>query len=251
MAVITAVALDGLPEIRAGEDPAELIAAAMPPGAPVAEDVLVVAHKFISKAEGRTRALSTVRPSDRARALAADLGKDPRHVQVVLDESQEVRRATRGVLISVTHHGFVCANAGVDASNAPDDGTVILLPTDPDDSARRLRASLRTRLGVAPAVLITDSFGRAWRNGQVDIAVGCAGLAPLEDWRGRPDARGRELKATWIAVADELAAAADLARAKDAMQPAVLVSGAGRHVSAEDGPGVAPLLRNPASDLFR
>ena len=154
--------------------------------------------------------------TERARSLAAELDKDPRHVQVVLDETREVRRATRGVLISETHHGFVCANAGVDASNAPDDDTVILLPVDPDDSARRLRAGLRARLGVAPAVLITDSFGRAWRHGQVDVAIGCAGLAPLEDWRGRADARGRELRATWIAVADELAAAADLARAKDA-----------------------------------
>ena len=244
MAAITA-------EIRAGEEPAELIAAVMASGALAADDVLVVAHKFISKAEGRTRALSRVEVTERARTLAAELNKDPRHVQVVLDETRELRRATRGVLISVTRHGFVCANAGVDASNSPDDDTVILLPVDPDDSARRLRAGLRARLGVAPAVLITDSFGRAWRNGQVDIAVGCAGLAPLEDWRGRHDARGRELKATWIAVADELAAAADLARAKDAMEPAVLVSGAGRHVSADDGPGAAPLLRDAASDLFR
>ena len=193
-AAITAVALDGLPEIRAGEDPAGLIAAAMPAGRPAEADVLVVAHKFISKAEGRTRALSQVTVSERARSLAAELDKDPRHVQVVLDETAEVRRAVRGVLIAVTHHGFVCANAGVDASNSADDDTVILLPLDPDDSARRLRAGLRARLGVAPAVLITDSFGRAWRNGQADVAIGCAGLAPLEDWRGRADARGRELQ---------------------------------------------------------
>jgi coenzyme F420-0:L-glutamate ligase/coenzyme F420-1:gamma-L-glutamate ligase len=250
-AAITAVALDGLPEIHAGDDPAELIAAAVAPDTAADSDVLVVAHKFISKAEGRTRALSRVDVTERARSLAAELGKDPRQVQVVLDESREVRRATRGVLISVTHHGFVCANAGVDASNAPDDDTVILLPADPDESARRLRAGLRERLGVSPAVLITDSFGRAWRNGQVDVAIGCAGLAPLEDWRGRTDARGRELRATWIAIADELAAAADLARAKDAMRPAVLVSGAGRHVTADDGPGVLPLLRDAATDLFR
>jgi coenzyme F420-0:L-glutamate ligase/coenzyme F420-1:gamma-L-glutamate ligase len=250
--VITAHALTGLPEVRAGDDPAALIAAAMAPGALAADDVLVVAHKMISKAEGRTRRLSEVDPSPRAVSLAAELGaKDPRHVQVVLDETREVRRATRGVLISVTHHGFVCANAGVDASNAPDDDTVILLPTDPDDSARRLRSGLRDRLGVAPAVLITDSFGRAWRHGQCDVAIGCAGLRALEDWRGRTDARGRELRATWIAVADELAAAADLARTKDAMQPAVLVSGAGRHVTAEDGPGAQPLLRADAEDLFR
>jgi coenzyme F420-0:L-glutamate ligase/coenzyme F420-1:gamma-L-glutamate ligase len=248
---VAAVALDGLPEIHAGDDPAALIAAAMPAGAPAPGDVLVVAHKLISKAEGRTRRLPEVVPTERARDLADALGKDPRHVQVVLDETREVRRAVNGVLICVTHHGFVCANAGVDASNAPDDDTVILLPVDPDESARRLRAGLRERLGVGPGVVVTDSFGRAWRNGQVDVAIGCAGLAPLEDWRGRTDARGRELKATWIAVADELAAAADLARAKDAMQAAILVSGAGRHVIAGDGPGVQALLRDPERDLFR
>ena len=248
---ITAVALAGLPEVRPGDDPAALIAAAMPEGAPAAGDVLVVAHKFISKAEGRLRALGSVTPGPRALGLAAELGKDPRHVQVVLDETREVRRAAHGVLISVTHHGFVCANAGVDASNAPGDGTVVLLPTDPDDSARRLRAGLRRRLGTAPAVLITDSFGRAWRHGQCDVAIGCAGLRPLDDWRGRTDVRGRELKATLIAVADQLAAAADLARVKDGLQAAVLVSGAQRHVTEEDGPGVAPLLRGEAEDLFR
>jgi coenzyme F420-0:L-glutamate ligase / coenzyme F420-1:gamma-L-glutamate ligase len=223
----------------------------MPAGAAGAGDVLVLAHKVVSKSEGRTRALSEVTPGQQATALAADLGKDPRHVQVVLDESQEIRRAARGVLIAVTRHGFVCANAGVDASNSSDDDTVILLPLDPDRSARRLRDRLRQLLGTAPAVLITDSFGRAWRHGQCDVAIGCAGLVPLEDWRGRTDARGRELKATWIAVADELAAAADLARSKDAMQPAVLISGAGRHVTEEHGPGAAALLRGASEDLFR
>lgn len=254
--MITARALTGLPEVRAGDDPAALIAAAMPTAGPAAaadDEVLVIAHKLISKAEGRTRRLSEVTVSERARELAIELGggKDPRHVQVVLDETREVRRAAHGVLISVTHHGFVCANAGVDASNSLDDDTLILLPTDPDASARRLRAGLRERLGVAPAVLITDSFGRAWRHGQCDVAIGCAGLRALEDWRGLHDARGRELRATWIAVADELAAAADLARAKDAMQPAVLISGAGRHVTGDDGPGARTLLRRDAEDLFR
>ncbi len=249
--MIRAVAVEGLPEARAGDDPAQLIADALEPTGVQSDDVLVVAHKFISKAEGRTRRLSEVTPGEPARELAATLGKDARHVQVVLDETREVRRAAHGVLISVTHHGFVCANAGVDASNAPDDDTVILLPVDPDASARRLRAGLRARLGIAPAVLITDSFGRAWRHGQCDMAIGCAGLAPLQDWRGLTDARGHELKATWIAVADELAAAADLARAKDAGQPAVLVSGAGRHVTADDGPGAGVLLRADAEDLFR
>jgi coenzyme F420-0:L-glutamate ligase/coenzyme F420-1:gamma-L-glutamate ligase len=155
------------------------------------------------------------------------------------------------VLICVTHHGFVCANAGVDASNVPGDDSLVLLPQDPDDSARAIRARLQDRLGVKPAVLITDSFGRAWRHGQTDVAIGCAGLAPLEDWRGRTDATGRELRATWIAVADELAAAADLARSKDGWLPAVLVRGADRHVTVEDGPGARAMIRPEAEDLFR
>jgi coenzyme F420-0:L-glutamate ligase/coenzyme F420-1:gamma-L-glutamate ligase len=249
--MITATALEGLPEVRAGDDLGALISAAFSELEVVAEDVLVIAHKVVSKSEGATRRLSAVTAERRAQALAAELGRDPRQVQVVLDQSREIRRAAHGVLICVTHHGFVCANAGVDASNAPDDDTLILLPRDPDSSARAIRQALRARLGVAPAVLITDSFGRAWRHGQVDVAIGCAGLTALEDWRGRVDARGRELKATWIAVADQLAGAADLARAKDAMQPAVLVSGAGRHVSAADGPGALALLRPEAEDLFR
>lgn len=250
--MISAVALAGLPEVTEGVELGALLHAALPADT-AAADVLVIAHKIVSKAEGRTRRLSTVSPTARATELAQRLDKDPRHVQVVLDESAEVRRADHGVLIAVTPHGFVCANAGVDASNAPDDDTVILLPAEPDASARAIRAALRAARGPerTPAVLITDSFGRAWRRGQVDIAIGAAGLTAIEDWRGRPDNRGRELKATAIAVADELAAAADLARAKDAMQPAVLVRGAGRHVTAADGPGIAPLLRDAATDLFR
>ncbi len=249
--MITVAALEGLPEIEAGDDLAGLLIGAMPPGRPAPDDVLVLAHKVVSKAEGATRRLSGVEPGGQATELAATLDKDPRHVQVVLDEAREIRRIGRGVLIAVTRHGFVCANAGVDASNAPDGDTLILLPTDPDRSARELRAALGQRIGPPPAVLITDSFGRAWRHGQCDVAIGCAGLRPLEDWRGRADARGRKLNATWIAVADQLAAAADLARAKDAMSPALLISGAGHHVIAEDGPGVAALLRDPQEDLFR
>jgi coenzyme F420-0:L-glutamate ligase/coenzyme F420-1:gamma-L-glutamate ligase len=251
MSTISVTALDGLPEVRAGDDPAALIASALDGQELVDDDVIVVAHKLISKAEGATRRLSDVHPGERAVELAAALDKDPRHVQVVLDESREVRRAHNGVLITVTHHGFVCANAGVDASNAPDDDTVITLPVDPDDSARRLRSGLGGLTGARLAVVVTDSFGRAWRSGQCDVAIGCAGIQPLDDWRGRTDMRGRELHATVIAIADELAAAADLARSKDAMQPAILVHGAGRWVTADDGPGVAPLLRDPARDLFR
>ena len=248
MAVI-ASALRGLPPVRPGDDLAALIAGA-------AEelcdgDVLAVAHKIVSKAEGRVRSLADVEPSERARRLATQNDKDPHAVQVILDESVELLRAQSGVLISRTRHGFVCANAGVDASNANDAGELILLPADPDASARALRAGLRALRGTAPAVVITDSFGRAWRHGQCDVAIGCAGLAPLQDWRGLADASGRTLRATWIALADELAAAADLARAKDGREPVVLVRGLQRHVSAEDGPGAAALLRDESEDLFR
>jgi coenzyme F420-0:L-glutamate ligase / coenzyme F420-1:gamma-L-glutamate ligase len=248
--MLRCTALRGIPEVSAGDDLAALIIDALPKGLQ-AGDVLVVAHKVISKAEGRTRRLSEVAPSNRAVELARQHDKDPRQVQVVLDESVQLRRAQRGVLICVTRHGFVCANAGVDASNAAQDGTVIMLPLDPDASARALRARIGERTGVCPALIVTDSFGRAWRHGQVDVAIGVAGLGPLEDWRGRGDARGRELQATWIAVADELAAAADLVRAKDSREPVVLVRGAGRHVTAEDGPGAAALLRAEQEDLFR
>src|ERR1700735_1916463 len=166
MTTISATALDGLPEGRGGDDSAALIAAALDGHELADDDVIVVAHKLISKAEGATRRLSDVHPGERALALAATLDKDPRHVQVVLDQSRDVRRAQNGVLITVTHHGFVCDNAGVDASNTPDADTVITLPVDPDASARRLRGGLQGLTGSRPAVVITDSFGRAWRTGQ-------------------------------------------------------------------------------------
>ena len=240
-------ALPGLPEVRPGDDLAALLgtAAARLDGGLEPGDVLAVAHKVVSKAEGRIVALATVEPGERARALAAAHGKDPRHVQVVLDESEEILRADRGRLICRTRHGFVCANAGVDASNAGVPDALVLLPLDPDASARALRA----RLGCA--VVITDSFGRAWRQGQCEVAVGAAGLAALDDRRGLPDAGGRPLAATVIAVADEVAAAADLARGKATREPAVRVRGLARHVTAEDGPGAAALLRAAEDDLFR
>ena len=251
--MLSALALDGLPEVAAGVDLAELIDRALRNHRePLLDgDVLVIAHKVVSKAEGRTRALTDVEPLTEAVSLAEALAKDPRMVQVILEESDLVLRAVRGVLICVTRHGFVCANAGVDASNVPGEGVVVLLPLDPDASARRLRLRLRELTGAATAIVISDSFGRAWRNGQSEVAIGCAGLRPLDDWRGRRDATGRELKATWIAVADELAGAADLARAKDSRQPVVRVRGAGRHVTSEDGPGAAALVRMEAEDLFR
>jgi coenzyme F420-0:L-glutamate ligase/coenzyme F420-1:gamma-L-glutamate ligase len=251
--VLSAAALDGLPEIVPGDDLAELIAESLAddPGPLADGDILVVAHKVVSKAEGRVRSLSEIAPTARATELAAELGKDPRQVQAVLDETRELLRAENGVLICVTRHGLVCANAGVDASNVPGGHSVVLLPSDPDASARALRARLQVLTGVSPAILITDSFGRAWRHGQTDVAIGCAGLRPLEDWRGLPDATGREMRATWIAAADELAAAADLTRTKDGGQPVVIVRGAHRHVTGDDGPGALALIRPEDEDLFR
>ena len=234
--------LRGLPEVRPGSDLAALLAAA-------AElrptDVLAVAHKVVSKAEGRVVRVDDVTPGAAARELAAEHGKDPRHVEVILSETAELVRADAGRLICRTHHGFVCANAGVDASNAGAPATLVLLPEDPDASARALRA----RLGAA--VVVTDSFGRAWRHGQCEVAIGCAGLVPAEDWRGRRDDDGRELAATVIAIADEVAAAADLVRGKDSREPAVRLRGLERHVIPGDGPGATALVRAREADLFR
>ena len=206
---------------------------------------------MVSKAEGRVRRLADVVPGPRAQSLAAEHGKDPRFVQAILDEAVEVLRAERGVLICETPHGFVCANAGVDASNVPGEDAVVLLPVDPDASARRLRAGIAEARGTRPAVLVSDSFGRAWRLGQTDVAIGAAGIAVLDDWRGRRDAEGRELRATLLAVADAVAAAADLTRRKDSQEPAVLVRGLERFVVADEGPGAAALRRPRAEDLFR
>ena len=218
--------------------------------------MLVVAHKVVSKAEGRVRRLDEIEPGEEARALAAEHGKDPRLVQAVLDESAEVLQAVDGTLICVTHHGFVCANAGVDQSNVSTGnedaaGELLLLPEDPDASAVRLRGRIEDELGVRPGVVVTDSFGRAWRLGQTDVAIGAAGVTPIDRWIGRPDGFGRELRATSIAVADSIAAAADLARAKDSLEPVVLVRGLERFVTREDGPGAAALRRPAEEDLFR
>lgn len=241
--MIAAIAIDGLPEIKVGDDLAATISAQheFTPG-----ELLVLSHKVVSKAEGRVIKLDDVVPSDRARELADRLGKPPELVEVILGETAEVVRAERDVLICCTKHGFVCANAGVDRSNS-EPGTAVLLPADPDASARALRAEL----GGVP-VVIADSFGRAWRHGQSEIAIGAAGIEPIDDWRGRTDAHGNELSATAIAVIDQAAAAADLARSgKDAGHPAVVVAGLERHLLDEDGPGAAALVRDRSEDLFR
>jgi coenzyme F420-0:L-glutamate ligase / coenzyme F420-1:gamma-L-glutamate ligase len=250
VARITCLALPSLPAVTPGFDLAGGITAAAPDDL-ANGDVLVVAHKVVSKAEGRLRRLGEIEPGECARRLAAEHRKDPRLLQAVLDESAELLRAVDGVLICLTRHGFVCANAGVDQSNAGAAGELVLLPEDPDASARRLRAGIDAARGVRPAVIVSDSFGRAWRIGQTDVAIGLAGLTPVDHWRGRPDAFGRELRVSSIAIADSAAAAADLARAKDSLEPVVLVRGLERHVTLEDGPGAAALRRPSEQDLFR
>jgi len=244
MSELRVIPVEGMPEVSEGMKLGELIAerAELQDG-----DVVVISQKVVSKAEGRVQRLAEVEPSERARELGKELGKEVALVELILNESREILRAERGILITETNHGLVCANAGIDSSNLPDDDTVCLLPEDPDASARRIRAELGNTVGV----VIADSFGRAWRLGQAEVAIGCAGLTPMDDWRGRADAGGRELQATAIAIADEVAAAADLVRTKDSGVPAAVVRGLDRYVTAEDGPGAAALRRPPAEDLFR
>jgi coenzyme F420-0:L-glutamate ligase/coenzyme F420-1:gamma-L-glutamate ligase len=234
--------IEGLPEIAEGDDLGGLIAEAaeVEPG-----DVVVVSQKVVSKAEGRIVRLDDVEASDRARELAAN--HDPRQLEVILRESARVVRARAPLVIAETRHGFVCASAGVDASNAPEPDTLVLLPLDPDASAAAIRRALRERTGHDVGVIVSDSFGRPWRNGIVDVAIGVAGLRPLDDWRGRVDANGYELRATVVAVADEIAAAAELVRGKTSGVPVAIVRGldvAGEGTAQE-------LVMPPERDMFR
>jgi coenzyme F420-0:L-glutamate ligase/coenzyme F420-1:gamma-L-glutamate ligase len=248
--VISLVALEGIPEIRAGDDLARLIAAALADAdiGLEAEDVLVVTQKVVSKAEGRVVELASVTPRPEAVDWAARWGKDPRQVELVLQESAEVlRMAPGGLIISRTRHGLVCANAGVDLSNVGGGDVATLLPADPDASARGIRERIGQLAGATPGVVISDSFGRPWRNGIVNVAIGCAGLEPLVDLRGTPDAQGRVMHSTVIAVADELASAADLAGGKVAQRPVVLVRGY-EHVAGEGA--AAELVMDRELDLF-
>jgi coenzyme F420-0:L-glutamate ligase / coenzyme F420-1:gamma-L-glutamate ligase len=240
MTGISVLPLEGIPEVRAGDDLAGLLGEAVErAGGAHPADVLVVAQKVVSKAEGRLLSLDEVEPTEQARELAAD--HDPRHLQAILTEAARLVRTRAPLVIAETRHGFVCASAGVDRSNAAGPDTVVLLPVDPDASARRLSE----RLGVA--VIVSDSFGRPFRNGTTDVAIGVAGLAPLKDLRGVRDPVGYELKTTKIAVADEIAGAAELVMGKTARIPAAIVRG----VSAS-GDGTARELVIPAErDLFR
>ncbi|MGZ4318119.1 MAG: coenzyme F420-0:L-glutamate ligase [Gaiellaceae bacterium] len=234
--------VEGLPEIREGDDLAELIAARakLEDG-----DVLVVAQKAVSKAEGRVVCLADVEPSDEARRLAGE--EDPRRLEVILRESKRVVRTRPPLVIAETRHGFVCASAGVDSSNAPGPETVVLLPEDPDASAARLRERLRELSGAEVGVIVSDSFGRPWRQGTTDVAIGLAGIRPLLDLKGVRDPTGYELHATVIAVADELAAAAELVLGKTSGIPAALIRG-----YEASGEGSARELVMPEErDLFR
>jgi coenzyme F420-0:L-glutamate ligase/coenzyme F420-1:gamma-L-glutamate ligase len=231
-AAIQVLALDGIPEIQVGDDLGGLIGDALVRTAnalPLApDDVLVVTQKIVSKAEGAVVDLTTVVPRPEAVEFAERFERDPRQVEVVLREAHRVVRMTNGVLITETPHGFVCANGGIDASNVgPASGSVVtLLPVDPDRSATRIRAAIRARFGVDIPVIVSDSFGRPWRWGIVDVAIGVSGLLPLDDLRGAPDADGRIMRSTVRAVADELASAAELALGKTAGRPVALVRGA-------------------------
>lgn len=242
--MISIVPVEGLPEIGEGADLGALIAerAELEDG-----DIVVVAQKVVSKAEGRIVRLEDVEASDRARELAGSWC-DPRESEVILRETVRVVRSRNALVIAETEHGFVCASAGVDHSNAPEPGTLVLLPLDPDASARRIRETIRTRVGKDVAVIVTDSFGRPFRRGTTDVAIGVAGLAPLLDLRGTPDRAGSVLRSTQVAVADEIAAAANLVRTSKAEGiPVVIVRGAN---PSGDGTA-AELVMPPERDLFR
>ena len=241
--------LTGLPEVSPGDDIARMIAAAAfaREVRVAADDIFVVAQKIVSKSEGRVVRLASVTPSERARSWARQWDRDAQLVELVLRESKRIVRMERGLIIAETHHGFVCANAGVDISNA-DEGTAILLPENPDRSARSLQIQLSEAFGLHVGVIISDTFGRAWREGLVNVALGLAGLNPLIDYRGKSDANGRPLQATIIAVADELAAAAELVMGKSERIPVAIVRGV--NIGTRSGTG-AVLIRPAEKDLFR
>lgn len=246
---LESIGLEGLREVRQGDSIGKLIFETCSRlGFSLIEgDILVVAHKIVSKAEGRVIRLDQVQPSARALELSRQLGKDPCLLEIILRESRRIIRMGGVTIIVETHHGFICANAGVDLSNVGL-GQAALLPRDPDRSAKEIREELRRLSGVAPAVIISDSFGRPWRLGTVDVAVGLSGLKPLADYRGKSDSYGYELRASVSAVADELAAVAELVMGKSDGVPVAVIRGYG--VKGEEG-SAKELLRPEAEDLFR
>jgi len=249
LSAVSIYPISGLPEIVNGAPLADLIADAVARlGMSLeAADVVVITQKVVSKAEGRVVSLDGVHPSARATEIGQRIGFDPRHVEVILSESVRIVREAPRVLITETRHGFICANSGVDRSNTGGKEMVVLLPEHPDESARRLRARLQALSGVAVGVVISDSFGRPWREGQVNVAIGAAGVVAMRDYRGREDPDGYELQGTELAVVDELASAAELVMGKLDRLPVALVRGASL---AGDG-RVQTMLRDPATDLFR
>jgi coenzyme F420-0:L-glutamate ligase/coenzyme F420-1:gamma-L-glutamate ligase len=252
---IQIIGIDGIPEVRAGDDLAALIGDAIAASESGLEpgDIFVVTHKIVSKAEGQIVDLRTIEPSALARQFGERWGKDPGKTEVVLREAQRIVRMANGLIIAETRHGFVCANAGVDASNASPDA-VVLLPDDPDASAARLREALGRRFRFtaadAPAVIVSDSFGRPWRRGIINVAVGVSGMAPLVDYRGQQDPAGYELSASILAVADEIAAAAELVMHKLAARPVAIVRGYEPPRPGPPGTG-RDLIMSPEQDLFR
>jgi coenzyme F420-0:L-glutamate ligase/coenzyme F420-1:gamma-L-glutamate ligase len=253
--VITIIPVRGLPEIRPADDLSALVLGALAAQGErlQAGDVAVVTSKVVSKAEGRTVSLEEVTPSPFAAEWAAQHGKDARHVEVVLRESRRLVRMDRGLIIAETRHGFICANAGVDASNAGKPGELLLLPVDPDASARAIRAGLREGAAVEVAVVVSDTFGRPWRTGQTNVAIGCAGIGALRPYAGQVDPAGHLLVSTTIAVADELAGAAELAMGKLDRVPVAIVRGYPYPALADGVPdeGTGPLVRQAEFDLFR
>jgi coenzyme F420-0:L-glutamate ligase/coenzyme F420-1:gamma-L-glutamate ligase len=251
MSEVRLIGLDGIPEVHAGDDlPALIVAAAQASSVAIEDgDVLVVTQKVVSKAEGRLVDLAHVTPSPFAERYAALFEKDARQIEVVLGETRRIVRMEHGVMICETHHGFICANAGVDASNVEKTGTLCLLPVDPDASARNIRRALHDALGVTVAVIISDTFGRPWREGHLNFAIGLAGIAPLIDYAGQHDPAGYELRVTQMAVVDELAAAAELVHGKLARVPVAVIRGA-EYQRAEDV-ATASLIRDAAKDMFR
>jgi coenzyme F420-0:L-glutamate ligase/coenzyme F420-1:gamma-L-glutamate ligase len=244
--------IGGLGEIEPGDDlVAAIVGTIRGLNVPVGRgDVLVVTQKVVSKSEGALVALDSIEPSARAVEWASTWKKDPRLIELVLRESVRVVRMTRGVIISETRHGLICANAGVDTSNIRP-GWAALLPADPDASARRLCAGFRGAFGTPVGVIVSDTFGRPWREGQVNVAIGIAGLAPMTDYRGGVDSYGRPLVSSAIASADEIAAAAELVMRKSDGVPVAVVAGTGLGVAPLDGPGARSLIRPPEEDMFR
>ncbi len=248
---VRVIGVQGMPEIKAGDDVAsQLMDAAQSQGTPIeASDVVVVTQKVVSKAEGRVITFQGIEPSALALTITEGHRRDPRHTEVILQESERIVRMDRGVIISETRHGFICANAGIDASNTPGSDTVCLLPVDSDVSAKGIRDAIKARLGVDAAVIVSDTFGRPWRNGATNVAIGVAGLDPMLSYVGQEDAHGNVLHTTEIAVADELAATAELVTGKVDGIPVTIIRGY-TYVPMEDA-GIERLIRTGDKDLFR